>query len=84
MNHTILQKVQQAFHQAFGTDPAAVTIATQPEDVPQWDSLGHTNLAATMENVFAVSFTVDELMEMENVKAIVAILTRKLADKMAA
>ena len=55
-----------------------VSIDTTPDDVQGWDSVGHLALASSLESIFGVSFDVDELMEMENVREIVRILQSKL------
>jgi acyl carrier protein len=75
----VLAKVQESFKSAFDVDPQSVTIDTLPGDVPGWDSMGHVSLASCLEQDFGVSLDVDELMEMENVKAIVRILESKLS-----
>ncbi len=74
----ILPKIQKAFHESFGVDESAVSLETAPAGVPGWDSMGHLTLATNLEQAFGVSFDVDELMEMENVKAIVRIIQGKL------
>jgi acyl carrier protein len=73
----VLAKVQECFKSAFDVEPQSITIDTVPSDVPGWDSMGHVSLASCMEQEFGVSLDVDELMEMENVKAIVRILEAK-------
>ncbi len=74
----ILTSVQKAFQRAFDTNPRLITIETTPDDVEGWDSVGHLELAASLESIFAVTFDVDELMEMENVREIVRVLRSKL------
>ena len=74
----ILIKVQQGFHKAFDVDPQSISIDTTPDDVVGWDSVGQLELASALEAIFGVSFDVDELMEMENVREIVRILRTKL------
>jgi acyl carrier protein len=74
----ILPKIQSAFTEAFGVEPQQVTLETAPASIPAWDSMGHLSLASNLERIFGVSFDVDELMEMENVKAIVRIIQGKL------
>jgi len=74
----ILTKVQQAFHDAFDVDSKLVSIDTTPDDIPGWDSVGHLALASSLESAFEVSFDVDDLMEMENVREIVRIVQSKL------
>ena len=73
----LFTSIQHAFHKAFDIDPQLVTIDTVPEDVPGWDSLGHLTLADSLESILGVSFDVDELMEMENLREIVRIVESK-------
>jgi len=74
----VLAKVQQAFHEAFDVDPKLVSMDTAPDDITGWDSVGHLALASSLESSFGLSFEVDELMEMENVREIVRIVNSKL------
>lgn len=74
----VLAKVQEVFHEAFGTDPQLISLETTPSDMPAWDSVGHLDLASRLEQAFSISFDVDDLMEMENVREIVRIIDAKL------
>jgi acyl carrier protein len=73
----LLEKVQSAFKSAFDIDPRNITIDTSPDDVPAWDSMGHVTLASSLETTFGISFDVDDLMEMENVKEICRVVESK-------
>jgi acyl carrier protein len=77
----VLGEVQKAFKAAFDVDPKQVTMDTSANDIPLWDSVGHLTLASNLEEVFGISLDVDELMEMENVREIVRVITPKLAQK---
>jgi acyl carrier protein len=83
MNDTdyILSKVREAFKAAFDIDPQLVSLETNASDIPGWDSVGHLSLASNLEQVFGITLDVDELMEMENVREIVRIITTKLSKK---
>jgi len=74
----IFGKIQKSFQDSFGIEANAVTLDTAPAAVPGWDSMGHLTLASNLEQAFGLSFNVDELMEMENVKAIDRIIRGKL------
>jgi len=74
----VLGKVQTAFKSAFDIDPLAITINTVPADVSAWDSMGHVTLASSLEQAFGLTFDVDDLMAMENVKEICRIVQSKL------
>lgn len=73
--------VQGAFKAAFDVDPQSITIETKPNDIPGWDSMGHVALVSSLEQAFGLSFDVDEVMEMEDVRQIVRIVEAHLAKK---
>jgi len=75
----VLTKVQTAFKSAFDVDPQTISINTTPDDVAAWDSMGHVTLASSLEQEFGLTFDVDDLMEMENVKEICRIVQSKLS-----
>ncbi|MGA9060808.1 MAG: acyl carrier protein [Terracidiphilus sp.] len=75
---SVLARVREVFHSAFGKDPQSVSLETTPSDVPGWDSVGHLDLASRLEESFGISLDVDDLMEMENVREIVRIIDAKL------
>jgi acyl carrier protein len=77
----ILANVREAFHAAFDIDPQLISIETTPSDIPAWDSVGHLSLASNLEQAFGITLDVDELMEMENVRAIVRIISFKRSKK---
>ena len=77
----ILSNVQAAFKAAFDINPESVTMETTASDISAWDSVGHLSLAGNLEETFGVSLDVDDLMEMENVREIVRIITAKLSKK---
>ncbi|KIF81400.1 acyl carrier protein [Noviherbaspirillum autotrophicum] len=77
MSQERFKKVCEAFQSAFGTDPGAIRENSEPGDIPGWDSLGHVRLVAELEQVFGTSFEVDEVMEMEDISAILRLLAAK-------
>ena len=74
----VLAKVQTAFQSAFDVDPNTVSLNTTPDEITAWDSMGHVSLASSLEKEFGLTFDVDDLMEMENVKEICRIVQSKL------
>jgi acyl carrier protein len=76
----VLEGVQRSFQSAFGLEPSAITIDTVPGDVDGWDSMGHVTLASSLEQEFKLSFDVDDLMAMENVREIVRVIGTKLGN----
>jgi acyl carrier protein len=75
---SVLIRVQEVFHEAFGIHAQLISLETTPNEVPAWDSVGHLDLASRLEQAFGINFDVDDLMEMENVRQIVRIVNSKL------
>jgi acyl carrier protein len=75
----LLSKVQGAFEAAFDVEPQSITIDSKPSDIPGWDSMGHVALVCSLEQAFGLSFDVDEVMEMEDVRQIVRIVEAHLS-----
>ena len=48
-----------------------------PGDLPGWDSLGHLNLMNALERVYSVSLDMEEMISIETVLDIRALLTEK-------
>ena len=74
----LLAKVKAAFSSTFDIDPQTITLESTPNDIPAWDSMGHVELASSLERSFGLSFDVDDLMAMENVKEICRVVQSKL------
>lgn len=77
MTDNRFEGVCNAFAAAFGTDGSMISPESTPGDIPGWDSLGHVRLVVELEKVFGTAFEVDEVMEMEDVAAILRVLSAK-------
>ena len=75
----LLSRVRAAFSSTFGVDPQTVTLESTPSEIPAWDSMGHVELASNLEQAFGLTFDVDDLMAMENVKEICRIVQSKVS-----
>lgn len=74
---TLENRVYGVVAEAFGVPVDSVSDATEPTDIPQWDSLGHMSLITEIEKAFSVMFEIDKIMEAASVRAIVKILQAK-------
>jgi acyl carrier protein len=74
----ILKKVREAFVAAINAPAETVTATATPEQIPGWDSLGHVAVGAELEKAFGISLAVDDLMEMEDIPAILRVVRSKL------
>jgi acyl carrier protein len=73
----LVDHVAKIFRKVFGFDANRFSLETTPEDVPNWDSVGHMNLVAQLEAEFGRQFEVDDIMEMSSAAKIVEILKAK-------
>lgn len=56
--------------------PEQLNQETSQEDVPKWDSLQHIALVTAIERCFAITLTMDEMMEIRCVRNIHNVLER--------
>jgi len=79
MSTAVFDKVKAAFVNAFMIDESTFTIDMLPEDIQGWDSLGHLSLVTALQDELGVEFEVNEVMDMDSVKKVVAICETKIA-----
>jgi acyl carrier protein len=73
----VCDRLAGVFNKAFGLDINSFSPSLAPEDVPNWDSIGHMNLVMHLEQEFNQRFEVDEIMEMSSPAKIMEILAAK-------
>ena len=56
----VKQRIKKIFLEVF--DYADINIYTSVEDIDAWDSMGHMNLIATLEEEFGVEFDFSEIV----------------------
>jgi acyl carrier protein len=66
--------IEQVVSQVVGVDGDSVDASSSPESVEGWDSMGHLNLVAALEQRFNVSIDIGDAMEMVSVRRIREIL----------
>ena len=74
---SVVDRLAKVFHETFGLDPGRFSQDTAPDDVSNWDSIGHMNLVANLEKEFGVQFEVDDIMEMSSAGKILELLQAK-------
>jgi acyl carrier protein len=68
----ILTKLTNILRSLLLDDSIALTMETQREDVPNWDSFNYINFIVAVEIEFGVKFRVADIESFANVGAIVA------------
>ncbi|MBV6633828.1 MAG: acyl carrier protein [Alphaproteobacteria bacterium] len=71
-----ISALRDVFQKTLGVDPELVTEAAGPDDIPGWDSLGHMTLMTALEQHFGISLSIDDIMEMDTIAAILTVLKR--------
>ena len=73
-----LEKVIEIVATTCDVDKSEVNENSTVGDFPAWDSVGHLSILSSVEEAFDISFEPEEMMEMEDVKDIVAAVNAKL------
>jgi acyl carrier protein len=72
-------KLAAVFAGVFGISIEQVHPDLRPEDLPQWDSIGHVTLVVAIEEAFSISLSVDEIMELTSFGVTLEALERRTA-----
>lgn len=63
-----MDKLTSCFAKTFGIEEEKVTEDLAYESIPQWDSIGHMTLVASIESAFDVTMGTDDIIDMSSVK----------------
>lgn len=72
-----MDKVTEIITRIFKVDAAVVTPAMSPETIPSWDSMNYLLFISELERVFAIQFTIDEVMQSKNLGDLLEALKKK-------
>ena len=67
----IREKVVQIMADVIGVDAGTIDDESSPDTVEAWDSLKHMNVVLSVEEVFEIQFTDNQIVEMLSVRAII-------------
>ena len=71
------QKLKEIMVELFGMEENAITDSLTMKDTDVWDSLKHMELIASIEDVFEVELSFDEIVAMQTFKEIKQVLSTK-------
>jgi len=72
------EQVKAIVAQVSGVEVSEVTMQSAVGDFPQWDSMGQMAILQQVEEAFDISFEPEEMMDIEDVKDIVAAVESKM------
>jgi acyl carrier protein len=79
MNLNIDDRLVDAFCKCFGEKfRGKITLETSMDNTQEWDSVSFVDLIMTLEEVYDVEFSMDEMAEMTQVSTIVDVLGKKI------
>ena len=73
----IFDKLIPIFRNVFDDDELIINETTKAEDIDEWDSLAHIRLVISIEKVFELRFTTDEISNLANVGDTVKLIMKK-------
>lgn len=75
---SVESKVTQIFEDLFDVDPGAVKPDSSPDDIEKWDSLGHVNLMAALEDAFGLVVPPEDQIEMLTFELVCDVICERL------
>ena len=73
----IISKLENIFREVFVDNKLQISNATNADDIESWDSLTHMQLINEVEEHFKVTFTLDEVMQLNDVGNLVQLIKSK-------
>lgn len=74
----VLSRVNEIFKDAFDREDLRIGYETTAADVEGWDSLMQMNLIEMIEDDFGIRFSMEEVINMQNVGAMLDVIMTKL------
>ncbi len=74
----VLSRVNEIFKDAFDREDLRIGYETTAADVEGWDSLMQMNLIEMIEDDFDIRFSMEEVINMQNVGAMLDVIMTKL------
>jgi acyl carrier protein len=65
---TNLEKYRQAFKEALEIDESLLKDELAFDSIPEWDSVGHMRLMASLEDTFDIMFETEDIMDFGSFK----------------
>jgi acyl carrier protein len=70
----VQERIKAVFAQVFQVDPAELSAEVSPAQIAAWDSFGHLSLVDALQEEFQVEFQLEDIAQMDNLRAIEEIL----------
>ncbi len=79
--NNLLEVLQEIFRDALADEEIVLNEETSANDIEGWDSLTHITILESIQGQFNISFTIDEIIEMKNVRDILNAIKKKVGEE---
>ncbi len=73
------EEADEIFCALFDLEPEDLNDDLSPDQVPEWDSIGHMSLVSGLESQFGVQLSTGEILEIQQLKDVYKVLERHLS-----
>ncbi|MCQ2530197.1 MAG: acyl carrier protein [Lachnospiraceae bacterium] len=77
MDEQINNRLNEVFQEVFDDEDLFIDDDTNADSIDDWDSMEHINLVVAVEEEFGLTFSMDEIAEMQNVGDMVEIIKER-------
>ena len=77
MNQELMDRLNAIFQDIFDDETLTVNQNTTAKDIEDWDSLSHITLIGAVEDEFGMKFSMKDVVDMQNVGEMIAIITAR-------
>ncbi len=70
-------EIKDVIADVLGVSVASLTDDLAPGDIPEWDSLRHVMVLTALEKTFNIKFQREELLDVEDLSELVALVEEK-------
>ena len=74
----VLNSCAEIFRTVFSDANLLVSTTTSASDIADWDSLAQIRLLMTMEQIFEIQFSLDEVEDLQNLGEIIELILTKV------
>ena len=74
----VLNSCAEIFRKVFSDPNLLVSATTSASDIADWDSLAQIRLLMTMEQIFEIQFSLDEVEDLQNLGEIIELILTKV------
>ena len=73
----IFVKLKDIIREVFPEYKSEIVPDVKQEDIEEWDSLGHLNLFMAVEQIFNISFSMEEVTDINSIHDIIEFIKNK-------